>query len=62
LQADGRAEHAAEIADVLAEHDDAAIPLHLHAEAVVDGLDEVHLGHVIDPSKAARPRASGTGL
>ena len=41
LQPGGRAEHAAEIADVLAEHDDVGIALHHHAMGVVDRLDHV---------------------
>ena len=42
----GHAEHAADLADVLAEHDDALVAPHLEAQRVVDGLDHVHLRHV----------------
>ena len=45
VQAAGRAEHAAELADVLAEHDHARIAAHLDLQRVVHGLDDVHLGH-----------------
>ena len=44
-QAAGGAEHAAELADVLAEHDDARVAPHLDAQRVVDRLDDVHDGH-----------------
>ncbi len=37
-QARGRAEHAAELADVLAEDDDARVGLHLRAQSVANRL------------------------
>ena len=42
----GGAEDAAELADVLAEHDDARVAAHLGPEGVVDGLDHRHARHV----------------
>ncbi len=42
----GDAEDAADLADVLAEDDDAGVAAHLETERVVDGLDHVHLRHV----------------
>ena len=50
----GDAEDAADLAHVLAEHDDAIVAPHLVAEGVVDRLDHVHLGHVAAPATAAR--------
>jgi hypothetical protein len=44
-EAAGGAEHAAELADVLAEHDGARVLAHLQAQRVVDRLDDVHDGH-----------------
>ena len=46
VQAAGRAEHATELADVLAEHDGLGLGAHLQAQRVVHGLDDVHDGHV----------------
>ena len=43
LQARGGAEHAAEIADILAHHDDVGIAIHHHVQRAVDRLDHVHL-------------------
>ena len=48
----GGAEDAAELADVLAEEDDARIALHLDPECVVDGLDDVPLGHGYEPVRS----------
>jgi hypothetical protein len=55
------------MAHVLAQHDDATVTLHFHVQAVVDGLDDIHLGHVRDPlvgrgtvlGHLARPWAAG---
>ena len=44
LQPRGRAEHAAEIADILAHHDHVGIARHHHVERRVDRLDHVHAG------------------
>src|SRR5688572_12897627 len=45
LQPVGHAEHAAEIADVLAEHDDRGILAELDVHGRIQGLDHVHLRH-----------------
>ena len=48
LQALGAAEHAAEIADILAEHDDVVVAPHRHVHGVADRLDHGHAGHGSD--------------
>jgi hypothetical protein len=45
LQALGATEHAAEIADVLAEHDHPVIAGHHHVHRVADRFDHGHLRH-----------------
>src|SRR5205823_8504676 len=45
VQAGGGAEDAAELPDVLTQHHHARIPAHLDAERIVDGLDDVPIGH-----------------
>ena len=45
LQSVGAAEHAAEIADILAENDDVRVLVHHDVERGADGLDHVHLCH-----------------
>jgi hypothetical protein len=39
------AEHATELSDILAEHDDAWVGLHLQAQRITDRFDDVHRGH-----------------
>ncbi len=45
LQPERAAEHPAEVADVLAEHDDAVVALHRHRVRVTDRLDHRHRRH-----------------
>ncbi len=49
LQPVGAAKHAAEVADVFAQHDDGRVLVHHDVERRADGLDHVHLGHYFDP-------------
>ena len=44
----GAAEHAAEIADVLAEHDDIVVARHRHVHRAADRLDHRHPRHALD--------------
>ena len=46
----GAAEHAAEIADVLAEHDDVVVALHHDVHRVADRLDHRPARHGSDPA------------
>src|SRR6185369_12481965 len=50
LQPLGRLEHAPEIADVLAHHDDIGIAAHHHVERAVDCLEHRHAGHSFSPA------------
>ena len=54
----GHPENAAEIADVLAEHDDVVVGAHHHLVRVVQRLDHVHHRHQSRPSPAVSLRAS----
>src|SRR4029077_10138446 len=49
----GHPEHAAPSPDVLSEDEDAVVGLHLLPQRVVDGLDEVLLGHGCSPGSSA---------
>ena len=49
LQAFGHAEHAAEIADILAEGEHVRVARQHHVEGGVERLDHVHRGHGSDP-------------
>ena len=49
LQALRAAEHAAEIADILAEDDDVLVAAHAHVHGVADRLDHGHARHGSDP-------------
>ena len=51
LQALGAAEHAAEIADILAEHDDPSSSAILHVHRVADRLDHRHVAASRSDSK-----------
>ena len=53
LQALGDPEDAAEIADILAEHDDVGVALHHHVMGAVERLDHVHDGHLRFASASA---------
>ncbi len=53
LQAFGDPEDAAEIADILAEHDDVGIAFHHHVMGAVERLDHVHDGHLRLASSSA---------
>src|SRR5208282_3269386 len=59
LQAIGAAEYAAEIADVLAEHDDALVLGHLAVHRVADRLDHRHSRHRARLPAAGAARANG---
>ena len=48
----GDAEHAAAVADVLAQEDDAVVGGHLVMQRVPDGRDQVLLGHASSPPSA----------
>ena len=56
LQAGGDPEDAAEIADILAEHDDVRIARHHHVVGAVQRLDHVHDAHLRAPSPRPRRR------
>ena len=61
LQSLRAAEHAAEVADVLAEHDDPLVALHRDRVRVADRLDHRHRRHVSTPPADAA-RASGAAV
>ena len=61
LQARGDPEDAAEIADILAEHDDVGIARHHHVVGAVERLDHVHDGHLRFASASATRRAARRG-
>ena len=58
LQAFGDPEDAAEITDVLAEHDDVLVRAHRDLVGVVQRLDHVHRRHQPPPSESAASRCS----
>ena len=55
----GNAEDAADLADVLAEHDDPRVGLHLRAQRVAHGFDDVHDAHDGPGLSACAPPEQG---